>query len=419
VSSKTNNQIELLCIGTELLLGNIVNGNARWLAEELARLGIPHFRQTVVGDNRERLMEVVLEASRRCRVLICTGGLGPTPDDLTTETLAAAFNAPLEERSEVLADIKAKLSARGRPMAANNCKQALLPAGATVLSNPLGTAPGMIWSPLENFSLLTFPGVPTEMQAMWEQTAVPWLQQQGLTSGIFRSRLLRFWGIAESSLAEQVAPFLEQQNPTVAPYAGRGEVKLRITAWADNSEAADALIAPVEQQLRQIGGSNYFGADGDSLASVVLACLRERGETLAVAESCTSGGVGAALGAVPGASDVFLGGVIAYANGIKQTLLGVPADTLANHGAVSEAVAIAMAEGVRQTTGADWGVAVTGIAGPAGGSASKPVGLVHFGVAGPEKSFGFMRLYGASRGREWIRGLSVGDALDQLRLALA
>ena len=419
MSNKTNNQIELLCIGTELLLGNIVNGNARWLAEELARLGIPHFRQTVVGDNRERLMEVVLEASRRCRVLICTGGLGPTPDDLTTETMAAAFNAPLEERSEVLADIKAKLSARGRPMAANNCKQALLPAGATVLSNPLGTAPGMIWSPLENFSLLTFPGVPAEMQAMWEQTAVPWLQQQGLTSGIFRSRLLRFWGIAESSLAEQVAPFLEQQNPTVAPYAGRGEVKLRITAWADNGEAADALIAPVEQQLRQIGGSNYFGADGDSLASVVLACLRERGETLAVAESCTSGGVGAALGAVPGASDVFLGGVIAYANGIKQTLLGVPADTLANHGAVSEAVAIAMAEGVRQTTGADWGVAVTGIAGPAGGSASKPVGLVHFGVAGPETSFGFMRLYGASRGREWIRGLSVGDALDQLRLALA
>ncbi|WP_341886420.1 competence/damage-inducible protein A [Synechococcus sp. UW140] len=419
MSNKTNNQIELLCIGTELLLGNIVNGNARWLAEELARLGIPHFRQTVVGDNRERLMEVVLEASRRCRVLICTGGLGPTPDDLTTETLAAAFNAPLEERSEVLADIKAKLSARGRPMAANNCKQALLPAGATVLGNPLGTAPGMIWSPLENFSLLTFPGVPAEMQAMWEQTAVPWLQQQGLTSGIFRSRLLRFWGIAESSLAEQVAPFLEQQNPTVAPYAGRGEVKLRITAWADNGEAADALIAPVEQQLRQIGGSNYFGADGDSLASVVLACLRERGETLAVAESCTSGGVGAALGAVPGASDVFLGGVIAYANGIKQTLLGVPADTLANHGAVSEAVAIAMAEGVRQTTGADWGVAVTGIAGPAGGSASKPVGLVHFGVAGPEKSFSFVRLYGASRGREWIRGLSVGDALDQLRLALA
>ncbi|WP_288917450.1 competence/damage-inducible protein A, partial [uncultured Synechococcus sp.] len=345
MSNKTNNQIELLCIGTELLLGNIVNGNARWLAEELARLGIPHFRQTVVGDNRERLMEVVLEASRRCRVLICTGGLGPTPDDLTTETLAAAFNAPLEERSEVLADIKAKLSARGRPMAANNCKQALLPAGATVLSNPLGTAPGMIWSPLENFSLLTFPGVPAEMQAMWEQTAVPWLQQQGLTSGIFRSRLLRFWGIAESSLAEQVAPFLEQQNPTVAPYAGRGEVKLRITAWADNGEAADALIAPVEQQLRQIGGSNYFGADGDSLASVVLACLRERGETLAVAESCTSGGVGAALGAVPGASDVFLGGVIAYANGIKQTLLGGPADTLANHGAVSEAVAIAMAQG--------------------------------------------------------------------------
>ncbi len=418
MNNNKQSQIEVLCIGTELLLGNIVNGNARWLAEELARLGIPHFRQTVVGDNRERLTEVVLEASKRCRVLICTGGLGPTPDDLTTETLAAAFGAPLEERSEVLADIKAKLTAKGRPMAASNCKQALLPMGAAVLSNPLGTAPGMIWSPLANFSLLTFPGVPAEMQAMWEQTAVPWLQQQGLTSGIFRSRLLRFWGVAESSLAEQVAPFLEQQNPTVAPYAGRGEVKLRITAWADNAENADGLIAPVEKELRAIGGSNCFGADSDSLASVVLAALRQRGETLAVAESCTAGGVGAALGAVPGASDVFIGGVIAYANQIKQALLGVPADTLASHGAVSEAVALAMAEGARRCTGADWAVAVTGIAGPGGGSAEKPVGLVYFAVSGPSVSFSFMRQYGASRGREWIRGLSVGDALDQLRLAL-
>lgn len=418
MNSNKQSQIEVLCIGTELLLGNIVNGNARWLAEELARLGIPHFRQTVVGDNRGRLTEVVLEASKRCRVLICTGGLGPTPDDLTTETLAAAFDAPLEERSEVLADIKAKLDVRGRPMAANNCKQALLPAGATVLSNPLGTAPGMIWSPLPNFSLLTFPGVPAEMQAMWEQTAVPWLQKQGLTSGIFRSKLLRFWGIAESSLAEQVAPFLEQQNPTVAPYAGRGEVKLRVTAWADDAAAADALIAPVEQQLRQIGGNYFFGADSDSLASVVIAALRQRGETLAVAESCTSGGVGAALGAVPGASDVFIGGVIAYANQIKEQLLGVPTQTLISDGAVSEAVAIAMAEGVRRCTGADWSIAVTGIAGPGGGSEAKPVGLVYFAVSGPEKSLVFKRQYGASRGREWIRGLSVGDALDQLRLAL-
>jgi nicotinamide-nucleotide amidase len=274
--------------------------------------------------------------------MICTGGLGPTPDDLTTETLAEAFQTPLEERPEVLADIQAKLSQRGRNMADNNRKQALLPVGASVLPNPGGTAPGMIWSPKPGFTLITFPGVPAEMQSMWEQTAVPWLLEQGITAGTYRSRLLRFWGIAESALAEQVAPFLNQENPTVAPYAGRGEVKLRITACANSAAAADALIEPVETELRCIGGRHCFGADGDSLASVVLDLLKQRGQTLAVAESCSGGGVGAALTAVPGSSSVFLGGVIAYANAIKQRLLDVPANLLEQHGAVSEPVATAM-----------------------------------------------------------------------------
>jgi nicotinamide-nucleotide amidase len=410
---------EILCIGTELLLGTILNGNARWLAEELARLGIPHFRQTVVGDNRARLSEVLLEASTRCRLLICTGGLGPTPDDLTTETLAEAFQTPLEERPEVLADIQAKLSQRGRSMADNNRKQALLPVGASVLPNPGGTAPGMIWSPKPDFTLITFPGVPAEMQSMWEQTAVPWLLEQGITAGTYRSRLLRFWGIAESALAEQVAPFLNQENPTVAPYAGRGEVKLRITACANSAAAADALIEPVETELRCIGGRHCFGADGDSLASVVLDLLKQRGQTLAVAESCSGGGVGAALTAVPGSSSVFLGGVIAYANAIKQRLLDVPANLLEQHGAVSEPVAMAMAAGARQLLQCDWAVAVSGVAGPGGGTAEKPVGLVYIAVAGPDGITALQRLYGAARGRDWIRGLSVGDALDQLRLRLS
>tara|TARA_Y100000991_G_scaffold117308_1_gene88523 strand:+ start:579 stop:1832 length:1254 start_codon:yes stop_codon:yes gene_type:complete len=409
---------EILCIGTELLLGNIVNGNARWLAEALAGLGIPHFRQGVVGDNPERLRDAVIEAANRSRLLVCTGGLGPTPDDLTTETLAATFDTPLEERPDVLHELETKLRARGRSLGPSNRKQALLPKGAQVLPNPTGTAPGMIWSPEPGFTVLTFPGVPSEMRAMWQQTAVPWLEQQQLVTGTFRSRVLHFWGISESSLAESVAPLLELQNPTVAPYAGQGEVKLRITAYGQTAHEAEATIHPVEQELRRIGGEHVFGIDDDSLASVVLEQLRTRGQTLAVAESCTGGGVGSALTAISGSSDVFLGGVIAYANRIKQELLEVPSDLLDREGAVSAAVAKAMAEGVRRQLSSDWGIAVTGVAGPGGGSESKPVGLVHFAVAGPNGTNHLERRYGNRRAREWIRGLSVGDALNLLRLRL-
>jgi nicotinamide-nucleotide amidase len=409
---------EVLCIGTELLLGNITNGNARWLAEQLAALGIAHHRQEVVGDNRERLIAAVRAAAGRCRVLITTGGLGPTPDDLTTEAIAAAFGTPLVEHAAIWDDIQAKLRARGRPIAASNRKQALLPAGAEVLPNPTGTAPGMIWSPQPGFTVLTFPGVPSELHAMWQATAGPWLRQAGLAPGIFASRLLRFWGVGESNLAEQMADLLAGSNPTVAPYAGAGEVKLRLTARASDQVAAQALLAPVEAEIRARTGSLCYGCDDDSLASVVLAALRQRGQTLAVAESCTGGGLGAALAAVPGASDVFLGGVIAYANSVKQQLLGVPAGTLAVHGAVSDPVALAMAEGACRVTGADWAIAVTGVAGPGGGSADKPVGLVHIAIVGPAGSSSAAVRFGATRGRSWIQTLTAGEALNRLRLAL-
>ena len=409
---------EILCIGTELLLGTITNSNARWLAEQLACLGIPHRRQTVVGDNRERLIAAVRESAGRCRVLITTGGLGPTPDDLTTEAIAAAFGAELEERPEIWAQIQARISARGRPVAASNRRQALLPRGATVLPNPTGTAPGIIWTPIAGFTVLTFPGVPSEMQAMWQATATPWLQAAGLAEGVFASRMLRFWGVAESALAEQVADLLAQENPTVAPYAGSGEVTLRLTARAAAPEDAQALLDPLEAEIRARTGTACFGTDADGLASVVLELLRQRGDTLAVAESCTGGGLGAALAAVPGASDVFLGGVIAYANAVKQGLLAVPAEQLAIHGAVSDPVAQAMAEGARRATGASWALAVTGIAGPGGGSAEKPVGLVHIAVAGPDGCTSEAVCFGASRGRSWIQMLTVGEALNRLRLRL-
>ena len=409
---------EILCIGTELLLGNITNGNARWIAEQLAALGIAHHRQAVVGDNRERLIAELQAAAQRCQVLITTGGLGPTPDDLTTEAIAAAFGAPLVEHPQVWAEIQARLAARGRPCAASNRRQAFLPEGAALLPNPTGTAPGMIWSPRPGFTILTFPGVPSEMRAMWQATAASWLQATGLAEGVFASRMLRLWGIAESDLAERMADLLEASNPTVAPYAGSGEVKLRITARAATAAEAQQLLAPVEQEIRARTGRLCFGENEDDLASVVLQQLRRGGHTLAVAESCTGGGLGAALAAVPGASDVFLGGVIAYANRVKQELLGVPAEQLASHGAVSDSVAQAMAVGVRRATGADWALAITGVAGPSGGTAEKPVGLVHIAVAGPDGCCSEGVRFGASRGRCWIQALSAGEALNRLRLAL-
>ena len=410
---------EVLCVGSELLLGNITNGNARWIAEQLAALGVPHQRQMVVGDNRERLMAEVRQAAGRCRVLITTGGLGPTPDDLTTEAIAAAFETPLVEHPEIWAEIQARLSARGRICSPSNRRQAFLPKGAAVLPNPTGTAPGMIWSPVPGFTVLTFPGVPSEMKAMWQQTAAPWLRQSGLAAGVFASRMLRFWGVSESALAEEMADLLEQANPTVAPYAGAGEVKLRITARAEHQSDAEALLLPVEREIRRRTGKSCFGVDEQSLAEVVLQQLRLRGQTVAVAESCTGGGLGAALAAVPGASDVFLGGVIAYANGVKQGLLGVPAELLQAHGAVSDPVAQSMAEGARRVTGADWGLAITGVAGPGGGSDEKPVGLVHLAIAGPDGCSSEGVRFGTSRGRTWIQTLSAGEALNRLRLQLA
>ncbi len=406
---------EILCVGTELLLGNILNGNARWLSEQLACLGVAHHRQQVVGDNRERLIQAVRESAGRCRLLITTGGLGPTPDDLTTEAIAAAFDAPLVEHPEAWADIQAKLAQRGRTPSPSVRRQALIPHGAELLPNPTGTAPGVIWTPRPGFTVMTFPGVPSEMQAMWHQTAAPWLRLAGLSEGVFASRMLRFWGVGESVLAEQVDDLLALANPTVAPYAGAGEVKLRLTARAEDEATARALLAPVEAELRARTGTLCYGADNDSLASVVLAALRRRGETVAVAESCTGGGLGAALAAVPGASDVFLGGVIAYANSVKQGLLGVPAGLLEQHGAVSDPVACAMADGARSATGSSWALAVTGIAGPGGGSDSKPVGLVHIALAGPDGTRSEAIRFGSSRGRAWIQTLTVGEALDRLR----
>ncbi|MGF1521538.1 MAG: competence/damage-inducible protein A [Leptolyngbyaceae cyanobacterium] len=410
---------EVICVGTELLLGDILNTNAQFLAKELAQLGIPHYYQTVVGDNPARIQRAVEVACARSQVLLFTGGLGPTPDDLTLATLADFFQVPLEERPDVLADIRQKFARRGREMSPSNRKQARLPKGADVLPNPAGSAPGVIWEPRPGLVIMTFPGVPKEMQIMWGETAVPYLKQQGWSALTIYSRTLKFWGIGESTLAEQVAPLLDRENPTVAPYASQGTVKLRISARAASEADAIALINPIAEEILKIAGNHCYGTDDDTLASVVGDHLRQQNETLSVAESCTGGGLGQMVTGISGSSAYFMGGIISYSNAVKIGLLGVQPDVLEAEGAVSEAVALQMAAGVRARLGTDWGVSITGIAGPGGGTKAKPVGLVYVGISGPNGTASVqVYRFGNLRGREWIRHLSICSALDQLRRVL-
>jgi nicotinamide-nucleotide amidase len=406
---------EVLCVGSELLLGQIVNTNATFLAQELAGLGIPHFLQTVVGDNTERIHEVLDQMHARVPgVLITTGGLGPTPDDLTHESLASYFGVPMVEHPEILKALELRYQKRNRVMSPSNRKQASFPKGAMVLPNPTGTAPGIIWEARPDFVILTFPGVPSEMKAMWQQTAVPFLIQR-YGSRIFYSRTLLHWGVSESDLAEKAHAYLEQQNPTVAPYASMGVIKLRVTAAAPDLSQAKTLIEPTVQALKELGGSYYFGEDEDTLASVVGGLLIQRGQTLAVAESCTGGWLAKVLTDQSGSSRFFVGGTVAYGDQVKTGLLGIDPQTIREQGAVSSSVALQMAKAIRKSLGADWGIAVTGISGPSGGTEDKPVGLVHLGIVGPGVEETFEYRFGENWSREWIRWLSVQSALDRVR----
>ena len=410
---------EIICVGTELLLGDIVNSNTQFLGQELAKLGIPHYYQSAVGDNIGRIHELLAIAVERSSILLFTGGLGPTPDDLTTEAIASFFETGLVEKQEIIDDIAAKFARLGRTMAPNNRKQALIPQGADILPNPVGTAPGMIWQPKPGLSILTFPGVPREMKHMWHETAIPYLKSIGWGKEIIYSRTLRFRGIGESSLANKIPQFFDLTNPTVAPYASKGEVRVRISAKAASEAAATELITPVAEEIIEIAGLDYFGRNDDTLASVVGNLLRESGQSLAVAESCTGGGIGAMLTSIPGSSDYFAGGIISYSNEVKVSLLGVKEADLIEYGAVSDVVAKQMALGVKQKLGTDWGIGITGIAGPGGGTDTKPVGLVYIGLAAPDGTVISQKyLLGKERGRELVRNYSACHALDLLRRKL-
>ncbi|MGB3572398.1 MAG: competence/damage-inducible protein A [Phormidesmis sp.] len=413
-----NQSAEIICVGTELLLGDIVNGNAQYLSQQLASLGIAHHYQTVVGDNPTRIKQAVAIACERAQLIIFTGGLGPTPDDLTLATLADFFDTALSERSEIVADLEEKFARRGRSLSPTSRKQALIPDGADILPNPVGTAPGVIWEPRKGLCLMMFPGVPWEMKTMWTATAVPYLCASGWANGVIHSQMLKFWGLGETTLAEKVQAFLSAENPTVATYALGGEVKLRISAKAASISAANALIVPVADEIRRVTATACYGVDTETMAEVVGRQLMARSQTLSVAESCTGGGLAQLLTATPGSSSYFWGGIISYDNRVKQGLLGVEASVLETHGAVSPEVAEAMAVGVRDRLGTDWGISVTGIAGPGGGSAQKPVGLVYVGLATAGKALTKKYLFGEALTRAQIRQRSALSALDWLRTEL-
>ena len=258
--------VEILSIGTELLLGNIVNTNAQWISEELSTLGLNHFRQSTIGDNSERITKLIKEISSRSNLLITTGGLGPTPDDLTTEAIAKSFNATLSEREYLWDQIKKKLSISGSTFNRSSLKkQCFFPKDAQIINNPRGTAPGMIWKPIEGFTILTFPGVPSEMKEMWKETAVNYIKNNFSDGYIFFSNTLKFSGIGESTISEKIDNLLKLKNPTVAPYANLGEVKLRLTARAKNESEAKNIINPIKEKLKKEFSEFIFGENDDNL----------------------------------------------------------------------------------------------------------------------------------------------------------
>jgi nicotinamide-nucleotide amidase len=413
---KNISSAEIVAIGTEMLLGDLVDTNTAWLSARLATLGVGVYRHTTVGDNKERIVDALREAASRADLVITTGGLGPTSDDLTNECLGVVTGRRMVEYPEAREHVDEMFRKFGRKPTANNYKQALFPEGTELIPNPLGTAMGAL---LESDGTLfaTLPGVPPEMKRMFEDTLEPLIQDR--TEGSIVSRTLWFAGIGESALAEQVQDFLDATEPTVAPLAGQGKVRLRITTRAATQEEAEEKIAPVEKEILARLGEYYFGEDEETLESAVGRLLKERGDTLALAESCTGGLLAKRLTDIAGSSAYFEEGLVTYSNESKERLLGVPKGMLLEHGAVSEPVARKMAEGARKLAGTDYGLSVTGIAGPDGGTKEKPVGLVFVGLSDAEGTFAErVDLSAWARSREAIRERSANRALDLLRLRI-
>ncbi len=405
---------EILCVGTELLLGDIVNTNATFLSRRLAELGIAVYHHSAVGDNPQRLSDALALALSRSDIVVMSGGLGPTKDDLTKETAANFFGLPMELDEASLESIRAYFAATGREMSANNEKQAMMPRGAIVFPNRYGTAPALAIEGGENNSkaVIMLPGPPVELVPLFNEEVLPYLKKR--SSSAIVSRNVHIFGMGESAVAQRLDMLLTNaENPTVAPYCNSGEVRLRVTAKADDEHTAGRMCDEcVEQILKSEVGPFVYGVDVESIERALVDKLHEKRMTVSAAESCTGGLIAKRVTDISGCSDVFFGGCVTYTNEIKQKLLGVRKDTLDKYTAVSAEVAMEMAKGVRERTGSDIGLSATGIAGPTGGSEETPVGTVYLGIS-TEEGENYRKLsLSSNRSRDFIRTVSATNAYD-------
>lgn len=404
---------ELIAVGTELLLGNIANTDAQMISEELSRLGITVHYHTVVGDNPQRLRDALAIARSRADIIITTGGLGPTCDDLTKQTIAEAFQRKLVLHEDILEEIRHYFEdRRGQNMPENNVQQAMLPEGCTVFTNPVGTAPGCAIED-NGTHILMLPGPPYECRFMLENRAVPYLMT--LTDGVIVSHNLRIFGMGESAVDETIHDLTTAANPTLAPYAKTGECMLRATAKAATEQEAEAMLRPLIVQVRERLGDVVYGVDVENLDEVVTTLLRERGLTLSAAESCTGGLFSKHMTDLPGSSAYFRGGVVSYATDLKHTLLGVAEQTLETYGAVSAETAHEMAENCRRVCQSDLAVAITGVAGPDSDERGNEVGTVYIALAHKDGTLCRKVFAGLGRGRGRVRSNAVQHTFDLLR----
>ena len=403
---------EIICVGTEILLGNIVNTNAAYLAEKCAYLGLSNYYQVVVGDNEQRLLETINTAKSRADVIFLIGGLGPTEDDLTKETAAKAFNVELVMDEEAKNNIVTILTNRGIDITNNNFKQALVPKGSIVLYNKNGTAPGIIMEEAGKVVIM-LPGPPNEFVPMVDDQVVPYFLKKG-TNDVIYSRVVKLVGVGESKVAEEISDLIAMTNPTVATYAKTGEVHIRVTASAANDDEAKALVKPVVKKLKAMYPDNVYSTNADeTLERAVVELLSKNRLSITAAESCTGGLVCGKIVNVAGASEVFRGGYITYSNKQKRNVIGVKKSTLEKYGAVSEQVAAEMAKGVLEVSKADVAISTTGIAGPGGGTPEKPVGLVYIGCAVKNKVY--VEKFNFSGSRNKVRESTVVAALSMVR----
>ena len=407
---------EIVSTGTELLLGETLNTSAHYVTGKLSALGIEVDYHTTVGDNPERLEQVLRQAIERTDLLITTGGLGPTVDDLTKELVAKVLDIKMELDPSSLEQIKQFFGRRKAPMPMSNEKQAYFPKDSKILPNPIGTAPGAIIEK-NGKTVIILPGPPFEMQPMFDTYAWPELQRiADPQAERMHERVLKVFGMGESAIEEVLTDLMSLPNLSMALLAKRAEMHIRLVVRNSNkaSEEAEEVLKRVEEEIRRRLGTKVFGSDQETMIGIVGQLLKIEQRTIATAESCTGGLLGAALTQEPGSSEFYLGGVVSYSNSLKQGLLGVSEESLNKYGAVSEEVAKEMAEGIRLKAGSDLGISTTGIAGPEGGSDQKPVGLVYVGLATPEGvHVEKIQLYGE---RESVRQLTVQAALNKVRV---